>query len=299
MLLEGKIAELIIKLDPKLYCEYIWENEKGKPMLYARLKKALYATLQAALLFWWLLSDTLQEWGFKLNPYDKCVTNKKINGKQCTIIWHVDDLKISHMEKKVVDDIIDHLSNKFGKEGPLTSASGKILKYLGMTLDYTSKNKVKISMYEYLDKLLTELPTDMNGTAKTPAANHLFNVNPDAKKLPEATAQLFHHLVAKLLYISQRTRQDIQTAVALLCTCVQSPDEDDFKKFTRVMQYLRCTRELTLTIEPGADAQWWIDSSYAIHPDMRSHSGIIMTLGKGVAYSMSCKQKLNTKSFTS
>ena len=73
-------------------------------------------------------------------------------------------------------------------------------------------------------------------------------------------------------------------------------DEDDYKKLTRVMQYLRCTRELTLTIEPGTDAQWRVDSSYAVHPDKRSHSGVIMTLGKGVMYSTSCKQKLNTKS---
>jgi len=41
-----------------------------------------------------------------------------------------------------------------------------------------------------------------------------------------------------------------------------------------------------------------VDSSYAVHPDMHSHSGIMMTLGKGVTYSMSCKQKLNTKSST-
>jgi hypothetical protein len=32
------------------------------------------------------LSDTLQEWEFKFNPYDKCMANKKIIGKQCTII---------------------------------------------------------------------------------------------------------------------------------------------------------------------------------------------------------------------
>ena len=61
--------------------------------------------------------------------------------------------------------------------------------------------------------------------------------------------------------------QDIQTAVAFLCTQVQSPDEDDYKKLTRVMQYLRCTRELTLTIEPSTDAKWWIDSSYPVMKD--------------------------------
>ena len=35
-----------------------------------------------------------------------------------------------------------------------------------------------------------------------------------------------------------------------------------------------------------------------VHPDMRSHSGIIMMFGKGAMYSSSCKQKLNTKSST-
>jgi len=69
-------------------------------MIYVKLKKAIYGTLQAALLFWRLLSDTLIEWGFRLNEYDKCIVNKTINGRQCTIIWHVDDLKISHLEKR-------------------------------------------------------------------------------------------------------------------------------------------------------------------------------------------------------
>ena len=89
MLLRGAIAELIVKLNPKLYRKYIWRNKNDKPMLYVRLKKALYGTLETALLFWRLFSDTLVEWGFKLNEYDNCETNKTVNGRQCTIIWHV------------------------------------------------------------------------------------------------------------------------------------------------------------------------------------------------------------------
>jgi len=116
MLLEGTIAELTVKLDPTLYRKYIWENKKGKPMLYVILRKALYGTLQAVLLFWQLLSDTLIGWGFKLNEYDKCVANKTINGKQCTIIWHVDDLKISHVEQKVVNNIIKNLKTNLDKK---------------------------------------------------------------------------------------------------------------------------------------------------------------------------------------
>jgi len=65
-------AEMIVILDPTIYRKHIWYNRHSKPMLYVQLKNALYGTLQAALLFWKLLSETLQEWGFTLSPYGKC-----------------------------------------------------------------------------------------------------------------------------------------------------------------------------------------------------------------------------------
>eukprot|EP00978_Attheya_sp_CCMP212_P034632 scaffold146129_cov35-Attheya_sp.AAC.1 len=44
--------------------------------------------------------------------------------------------------------------------------------------------------------------------------------------------------------------------------------------------------------------KWWVDASYAVHPDMRSHTGGTLSLGKGSVYSTSTRQKLNTKSST-
>ena len=65
-------------------------------------------------------------------------------------------------------------------------------------------------MYKYLKKLVEEAPEDMTGVTKTPAGNHLFTTNLDCDKLPEKTVQVFHHIVAKLLYgrssSSKRTR---------------------------------------------------------------------------------------------
>ena len=55
--------------------KYIWRNENVKPMLYIMLKKAIYGTLQAAILFWRLLSDALVEWGLKLNENYICAVN--------------------------------------------------------------------------------------------------------------------------------------------------------------------------------------------------------------------------------
>jgi len=121
-------------------------------------------------------------------------------------------------------------------------------------------------MEEYINKILEEAPHDMEGITKTPAASHLFNVNDGAKKLSEVRAQLFHHMVGKLLYLFRRTQQDIKTAVAFLYTRVKQPDEDDYKKLARVIQYLMGTTTMTLTIEPTNSPNWWGDSSYAVHP---------------------------------
>jgi len=69
MKLEGKIADLLAELEPDLYRKYMIKMN-GKSVLYVKLRKALYGTLQAAMLFWQDLTKTLTDWGFVTNPYD-------------------------------------------------------------------------------------------------------------------------------------------------------------------------------------------------------------------------------------
>ena len=129
MCLEGTLTELLTKCDPKLYHQYV-VTENNKPVLYVELIKALYGTLHAALIFWRKLTPKLIEWGFTVNPYAWCVANKQINGQQCTLVWHVDNMKISHADSRVVDTIINMLEQEYGKEAPLTICRGKIHEYL-------------------------------------------------------------------------------------------------------------------------------------------------------------------------
>jgi hypothetical protein len=102
-----------------LYQKYV-KDENGKLVLYVELLKALHGTLKAALLFWKLLRSKLVSWGFVINPYHWCVANKTIDGKQCTIIWHVDDLKLSHVSPEVATNIIKLIKDEFGKEALIT-----------------------------------------------------------------------------------------------------------------------------------------------------------------------------------
>ena len=75
-----------------------------------------------------------EDLGFERNPYDWCVFNKIIDGKQCTIVCHVDDLMISHEDPNVVTSIIRSLSDKYGDMMPLIVNRGRVHEYLGMVL---------------------------------------------------------------------------------------------------------------------------------------------------------------------
>ena len=141
----------------------------------------------------------------------------------------------------------------------------------------------------------------MDGHATTPAASHLFKVNTDNPKLLcKEKKELFVHLVMQGLYLSQRGRPDIRTAISFLCSRLNCPDEDDFKKLTRMIRYLRHTLYMCLVLgrDDSDSVRWWIDASYAVHPNMWGHTGATMSMGNGSIYSGSWKQKMVTRSST-
>jgi hypothetical protein len=107
--LEGPLASLLAKVDPNLYEKHLECDKKGKPIKCVKLKKALCGKLQAAMLFWKDLSPKLVSWGCEMSPCDWCVANKMVNGKQCTVLWHVGDLKLSHVDPAVVESPLDLL----------------------------------------------------------------------------------------------------------------------------------------------------------------------------------------------
>jgi hypothetical protein len=299
--LKGPLASLLAKVDPNLYEKHLEHDKKGKPIMCVKLKKAPCGTLQAAVLFWKCLSPKLVSLGCEMNPCDWCVANKMVNGKQCTVLWHVDDLKILHVDPAVVESLPDLHNDVCGKLSPLVTTGGKTHDHLGMILDHTEDGKAKLAMKDHIEEMLAETPDDMDGEAGTPASLHLFTARGEpGGLLDEDGSELFHHHTAKLLFLSQRARPDIQTAVSFLTKRVKAPDQDDCKKLRRTMQHLRGSIDPVLTLETDSDqiVKWWVDASHAVHPDMKSHTGGTLSMGKGSTCSASKSQRLNTKSST-
>ena len=114
-------------------------------------------------------------------------------------------------------ELLEQLKAKFRTMAPLVTNRGPVHDYLGMTLDFSLKGKVQVTMINYIHDMLAKLPADMDGVASTPAADHLFQVNPKLVLLDEETTKLFHHHITKLLFLYKHAWLDIQTPVAFLC----------------------------------------------------------------------------------
>jgi hypothetical protein len=307
MRMRGKLAELMVKVAPEICTKYVIINKKGETALHVRLLNALCGIMKAALLCYQRFVTDIRAIGFEINPCDPCVANKIVKKKQLTIVWHVDDLKVSHVMTPVVTKLIDWLKNTYERlfddgSGAMQVSGGKVLEHLGMTLDFTVPGEVKITMIpcvKEIIKLFAEHDKSLSH-ANTPAAEHLFKVNEDAICLDEREATVFHNFVAKCLFLTKRARPDISTAVAFLATRVKGSDEDDWKKLVRMIRYLRGSVDLPLILRADSVPipKWWADGSHTAHPNMRGHSGGCMSLGKGMSINTSTKQKLNTRRST-
>ena len=107
-----------------------------------------------------------------------------------------------------------------------------------------------------------------------------------------------YHLDMKLLYLSKRASPDIQLTVSFLTNRVGGPDQHDWKKLGKTLQYLAFTKDLPLNLEALSVQviNIFVDTYFAVNGGMRSHTRGFVTIGKYCVYKTSVHQKMNTKS---
>jgi hypothetical protein len=293
-------VEVIMKLDPVLtrILHEVDASVKGtedeKGVTYVKLNKALYGTIQAAVLWYNKLKSVLMADGYLPNPYDACLFNKVVNGVQITVAFHVDDLLVTCVCEKLMDSLEAHLRKNFAN---ITVCNGSQHSYLAMNI-VLGANGISVDMTAYINKC-TKGKT-FRRVATTPARDDLFEEPEDSEKLSVADKAEFHSEVAKLLYVTKRTRVECLCAVSHLASRVNNPTVDDQKKLDRVMNYLAHTNERKVVMKWGGSVtmEAYIDASFGGHADCKSRSGIMLMMSGSCAGAWSAKQKLNTKSST-
>ena len=98
----------------------------------------------------------------QINTYDWCVINKVVKGKQFTIIRKVDDLKMLHVDFKIVSSVLSGVDPDYGNISKMIITWGKIHNQLKMTIDQSYMVvKVKLSMVDYIVNITDSTPEDM------------------------------------------------------------------------------------------------------------------------------------------
>ena len=296
MKLKYDLAEILVTTSPQLYRKYLI-IENGKTVLYVELLKALYGTLKATLLFYKKLNSAIIDKGFKFNPYDSCVANKIINDKQFTLVWHFDDLKLSHEDGREVSKMITWFKSVFEEKeiGKIKVSIGNKHKFLGMNFNFNNYQEVQINMKNYIEDMIKTFPEVVTKGSATPAVLNLFKTR-YTEKLNDKEASLFHTITAKGLFLCKRDRPYILTTIAYLTTRVKEPDIDNWKKLRKIIQYLYATKDLVLTLNNDKlnIIKWFVDASHGVHDDMKGKTGVTITLGKSSIYNKLTKQKIST-----
>ena len=298
-------VEVLVELDP-LITKFLVELDPGyeqfvtaRKTCVVKLDKALYGTIEAAKLWYDLISAELRGQGFVPNPYDPCVFNKELaSRKQITATIHVDDMMVSCEDNAAIDDFVYFLERRFGID-KVTRHRGQVLDFLGMTFDFLTIGEVRVTMKRLIDEIIAG--AGVTREYKTPAADELFDTR-DAPKLDVAERDRFRSYVAKLLFVAKRVKPEMLTTVSFLTTRAREPDIDDKAKLDRALGYLIATRDsgIVLRIGDRMEVSAYIDAAYGVHSkNRRSHTGACIVIGLGgPSHVKSGVQKSNTKSST-
>jgi hypothetical protein len=161
-----------------------------------------------------------------------------------------------------------------------------------MNITFHDNGTVSVKMREYIKEAIMDFSEDITRSAATPVQKNLFDTNELHGLLMLHNGKIFHSVVAKLLYVSRRSRLDIKLAIAFICTHMSCIMEQDWLKLKSVLKYLRGTLDEFLTL--GADdvglMKTWVDASYT--------SCGVVSFDMGAVMSKSSRQKLNMKSST-
>ena len=101
--------KFLLEIDDDYYRPYVTTDKKGIKQLIVQCLNAIYGTMVASLLYYKKFCKTLKHNNFIMNPYEPCVANRILEGKQQTICFHVDDCKLSHKDPKQNNKFIDTL----------------------------------------------------------------------------------------------------------------------------------------------------------------------------------------------
>lgn len=236
-IIDIKCAFLYGKARRALFIELPEQDAKSGGRLVGRLKKAMYGTRDAPLIWRATVDAFMRKAGFLIATLQPGVYYHVTRGLR--VMTHVDDFlltgNVKHAEwfeaelKKEYDITVTTLGENFEKKG----------KYLNREITWTKEGIQIEGDQKHVQILLDESGmTECKGIATPVAKDEGDSVLHHDQVLNAKSATQFRRAAARINYMSQ-DRPDISTASRLLSQGMKEPKASDELKLKRVMRYLK------------------------------------------------------------
>jgi hypothetical protein len=239
-----------------------------------------------------------------MNTEDECVFRKTFleNGVliEITVGFHVDDLLNSANDDKHVIESIKEIGAAFSGY-KMSELSG--FKHLGMRISRTDADDVVVDMVEYTEHLVKEYCADFGYTSLErvlyPHTNKLFE-HDNTEPVSEELRAKYHTTVCRILFMSKKTRLDVQLDVSHHASRVACTTVKNLGELKMLVSYLNTEILRGVVFKGGGNMlpEVYGDSAFMVHEDCRSRGGTIATMCGGVVGGYASKQTILSKSST-
>uniref|UniRef100_A0A0W0FT70 Reverse transcriptase Ty1/copia-type domain-containing protein n=1 Tax=Moniliophthora roreri TaxID=221103 RepID=A0A0W0FT70_MONRR len=275
---------------------------KGKENCVWLLRKALYGLHQSTFLWYQKLKEILITLGFKPCPPNLCVFVRRTEKGTVIITSHVDNLSLFASSKSILDEFKSNLSKHV-----VISDKEEISQLLGMTVTRDrAAYTISFNQSLYIDSIVECFGLGSAHPSPTPIAHGTKlskTQSPTTLEEQSTMAKVpYQSAVGSIMHAAVMTRPDISHACQCVAQFMQNPGEAHWTAVKQIIQYLKGTRNLSLTLGGASksfDITAWSDSNFAGHPDHgQSVSEYALFLRRG-CFSWRSRKQTATASSTS
>jgi len=299
--LNAEIEELVFMEIPEGFAKDYLELREKK---VAKLKKAVYGTVQAPRAWMKTFASALEDIGFERSKVDPCLfflRDSETGEIAACLITYVDDAAIVGK-----DDVVTWIKQEVSKRFGITDL-GVLTKHLGVwyerKFDYYGEY-LELSMNDFLRNMMQDYERVFGKEVKEVATPGYPGTSLVKRTEDEEVVNIaeYRSLVGKLLWYVKKVAPECTNAVRELSGFMDGPTQEHWRAIKRVFGYLKSfggKKSLKLRKPKELRPEGWVDSDYATNKDTRrSVSGFVMTVGGALVSWVSRTQKSITLSST-
>jgi len=291
MTIDAKKVEILLQ-DPDF--QFLIPYVRHDGTILTQIQKGIYGLKQAGKLWHDRLVTQLQEFGLQQLEGFPCIFKLKTANGFIFVAVYVDDMMMATNNPALRQQLITFLKKDF----PDIEANTDLKQsFLGMAMEFNYLSKtIKFDNLQYIKELCSRY--NITEGSQYPYDRNFLSEEEDI--IPYLDITGYRSLVMSIFYVAKHSRFEILFPISYLATFSSYPMQSHYDKAITILKYLYSTQDFRIThrCHDQSFLHAYIDASYAIHRDAKSHTGSLIFDNTNIIDASSTKHQHMDKSST-